>query len=107
MANLAQKANKVDQRAFNTWFNRWIKQADLEHKILVSAAKGMKYFTVCELNRTGDKYLELRFNDSRFLLRLRECYPDINFKIERVERYALIGPNYTVTEVIASWGDED
>ena len=70
MESLSEKLKQVGDESFETWFERWYKEVDLENTLIVSAKKGFRGFNInveCE-----EKYVQRRFLDSRFIPKLKE-----------------------------------
>lgn len=96
MKSLSEKLKQVGVESFETWFDRWYKEVDLENTLIVSAKKGFEGFNInveCE-----EKYVQRRFLDSRFIPKLSDSLGE-GIKVSREYR--------TMTNLFGSERRED
>lgn len=70
MESLSEKLKQAGDESFETWFERWYKNEDLENTLIVSAKKGFGGFNINV--EYEEKYVQRRFLDSRFIPKLKE-----------------------------------
>lgn len=102
MTNLVKKIRKADERAFNTWFNRWEKQYQLENQVLQSASKGYSAVKIFDSDNCDD-YQKRRFTDTRFIKRLRESYPDLTIESKDETKVNVFNHSRVVKTIIVRW----
>lgn len=106
MTNLAEKARKADTRAFNTWFNRWVKNYKLENRVMRSANRGFDSLVIYESDNPDyayDAYTTRRYEDERFTTQLKQEYPDLTFEWEDHSYKNLLGMTRTRHRLRVSW----
>ena len=106
MTNLAEKARKTDDRAFNTWFNRWNEQYQLEKQVLQSASKGYNSLVIFNSDHAND-YERRRFTDARMMKRPQESYPDLTFEMYSENKTNIFNISRVVKLIVVRWGEEE
>lgn len=103
MNNMAKKLTKAKQQSFDTWFNRWVENTQLEPRLMKAARQG--YASVIVYDRSGDMdaYQRRRFQDDRFLERLRALLPDLHVEVRQYQTKNILGLPVSVYQVVVSW----
>lgn len=103
MINMAKTLRREDQRAFDTWFNRWIKNTRLEQSLIEAARKGYKSLIVYDRKNDMDVYQKRRFEDPRFVKRLQSELPDLHVELRQYLDKNAFGLSFNAYKVAVSW----
>lgn len=90
----AEKLQKVEDEAFNKWFERWYRNMNIERKLMQSAQKGYKEYAI-EVSYLGDdeklQYIARRLRDNRTIPKLLEKLGEVSIKRYRKAKKDIFG----------------
>lgn len=102
---LKEELQEVNDKSFNTWFDRWWDSYDLEKKMRVSASKG-KTGRIISCDK-GDDYTKCRLRDDRTVIRIKEKLEDVEVKRVIGRRNRLLGVPIETNFISITWDEED
>ena len=102
MENLSEKLKQVGIESFETWFERWYKNEDLENTLLVSAKKGFEGYKISI--KDEEEETQRRMTDTRFIFKLREKLgKGIKVSLAEEKKYRLLGNEMTEYYISIIW----
>lgn len=106
MNNMAKKLNKADRRAFDTWFNRWVKKVEIEKHLMIAAQMGINETIAYDRDKVRDAYTRHRYEDPRFVERLQALLPDLDVVVDQHTYQVPISGTHQVYIIKIIWKTE-